>query len=227
MTVAAQTILTKVARILNDAGGIRWPEAELLDWLNEGIVAICIGKPSANVEPRTLALVDGVEQAIDADMTGIVRVLFSIGDSDLDQPGFAPHGVKIVDRHALDMTLPGWMDPAIQPYDVHVDDVAFDPSDPRLYYVSPGNDGDGALRVLAGFLPVPLTTTTDLIPLADEYAPPLTDYVCFRCFSKDSDMPGSAGRAGSHAQLFASAIGIKISTEALASLATTRATTKP
>jgi hypothetical protein len=76
-------------------------------------------------------------------------------------------------------------------------------------------------------LPAEISTPTDLlnidaytavVDLQDIYRNALVDYILYRCFSKDMNLPGAAQRAPAHYQMFMTALGMKAQGEAVAAV---------
>ena len=63
---AASEIMRLASAQLQDVEAVRWTRPELLDWLNEGLKAIVLAKPSAKSGARTLTLAKGSLQRIEA-----------------------------------------------------------------------------------------------------------------------------------------------------------------
>ena len=63
----ASDILRKASVILLDEDHIRWPLSELNDWLNDGIKATILAKPSASSTTIAIQLREGTLQEVPTD----------------------------------------------------------------------------------------------------------------------------------------------------------------
>lgn len=223
----ARDVFEKVGILLNDTGQFtsvrRWPLPELCGWLNDGIGAIVLQKPSATAKSVTLPLVRGTLQSIPDGYISILRPVRNMKSPSSDrQPR---RTISVVAEEQLSSLNPTWHDEYSVRYSQQVKHFIFDEANPRAFYVYPGNDGAGAVElVLCAALikiePIDPTKADELasydvnIPLEDIYSGVLLDYVIYRARSKDAQESGSATRAALHYQQFANALGIKINVEA-------------
>jgi hypothetical protein len=223
-----QEILSRAAVLLNDVDHVRWPLPEKCDWLNEGVRAICLAKPSAASMTIVLKLQVGTLQKLpDAILDSPVKPLslLSVNRNILDanEPRKAGRMVKHTARGQLDVTDPDWHDRSRVQFRKEVRNYCYNDMVPLEYYVYPGNDGTGMVEAEIGHLPPPVAIAVDADPadlasyavdvgLPEPYSVPLLDYVLYRCQMKD-DTDGAAGRSAVHYQQFATAIGLKIQVE--------------
>lgn len=223
----ANDLMSKAATLLLDDEHVRWPLAELADWINEATKALVLAKPSAasRTSPLTLSkgtyqtLPDTIEGAVPLQLLGINRNLVSTAPTRI-----GGRVIRTAARALLDAQEPNWHDPAYEPFRKEVRQVIFDETLPLEFYTYPGNDGTGVVEVAFAFLPAPVAPLTNTDPatleawdvdigVPEPYSVPLLDYVLFKAFSKD-DIAGDPTKAMSHYQTFAAAVGIKVQTEA-------------
>lgn len=221
--VSGRDIFAEAAVILNDEDYVRWPLPELCTWLNEGVKAIILAKPSAYSHSRVIPMQTGTLQNVPVSgnptpllMVRAVRNLISATPT--------REGGRIItptNHETLDAQVPYWHDRRHVRWQKEVRHVIYDEDNPLEFYVYPGNDGTGMIEAVLSELPPPLTASGPIdelpsysgdIGLPEPYSVPLLDYVLFRSFSKD-DLEGSAPRAMGHYQTFAAAIGLKIQVE--------------
>lgn len=199
MPVQSSVVLTNARVLLNDTddGGIRWTDAELIAWLNEAAAEIVRIAPQANSKTTDITLVSGTAQQIPADGVQLLNVLRN-----------APNGrvVRIVDHAVLDNEHPDWHQKTPQ---VAVVRYTFDPQNPRAFHVFPPNTGTGKVTLIYSASPTTVVAKTDNIPLADIYASPLTNYICYRAWLKQIGDKESVQRAASFKQLFDGQMGVK------------------
>lgn len=222
----ARDVFEKAGILLNDTGELsvrRWPLAELCGWLNDGMKAIVIQKPSATAVNVSLSLVRGTLQTIPKGYVSILRPVRNVRAERSDrQPRKT---ISVVPDEQLSSLNPAWHDEYSVRYMQQVKHFVFDEANPRAFYVYPGNDGTGAIEAVLcaepqeikpinGLNPEDLAAYEVEIPLEDIYSGVLLDYVLYRARSKDAQEAGNATRAALHYQQFANALGIKINVEA-------------
>jgi len=222
----ARDVFEKAGILLNDTGELaarRWPLSELCGWLNDGIGAIVLQKPSATAMNVTLPLVRGTLQSIPEGYISILRPVRNVRSVSSDrQPR---RTISVVSEEQISSMNPTWHDSYSVRYGQQVKHFIFDEANPRAFYVYPGNDGTGSVELVLCAAPEKiepihsadaeeLAAYDVAIPLEDTYFGVLLDYVLYRARSKDAQESGSATRAALHYQQFANALGIKINVEA-------------
>jgi hypothetical protein len=197
MPLTAANVLTRAADIIQDQTGVRWPEAELLRWLNDGRREICIARPDLYATISVVTLAAGTKQQIPADGA---RFLDAYRNMAAD--GIAPgDAVRPVEREILDAQLPAWHSAASGT----TKHFMFDERVPRHFYVYPPAAANAKLEIAYSQTPTDLTSG-DTLTQEDLYTGALVDYVCYRCFSKDATYAGNAGRAAAAYVQFKNAI---------------------
>lgn len=219
----ATEILTKAAVLLLDEDNVRWPLPELVGWIDEAVKNIVLVKPSASSMTVTLNLEVGTKQVLPDDqrIVMLLNITRNVG-------GTGPtvgRVIKPTSINQLDAADPYWHNPARWPFKAEVRQFVFDEALPREFYVFPGNDGTGQIEAAVSKLPPTIVeqvadgadenelATWDIdTGLADEYTAPVLDYVLYRAFDKE-DPASSPGRAVTHYQAFATALGIQSQVE--------------
>ncbi len=131
-------------------------------------------------------------------------------------------------RDILDSQQVDWHSGESVHYSAVVKHYCYDEEDTKSFYVYPGNTGAGKVEAVLSVEPAPI-----VIEAGDEaesmdsyeidlslpaiYANAITDYVCYRAYSKDATYTGNMQRAAAHYQQFANSLGIKANQEALTS----------
>lgn len=215
----AKDTLSRARTILQDETSVRWPLAELVGWLNDGLREIAALKPSAFARTDDLALVEGVKQALP---DGVARLLRPIANAPFVGADRMPRmPVTVTDQALLDAVTPDWHSERRKAQQVR--HVMFDEASPRTFYVYPSNNGTGRLRAVVSVLPAPVAAVGDAnllasysaeVPIEDTYANLLLDYMLYRALSKDAQFAGSTQRAALHFQQFANGMGIQVGTDA-------------
>jgi len=201
-TIIAQSITTKAATILQDPTHVRWPEAELLEWLNEGQRQIALVRPDASVVIGNITMAQGTKQTLPAGGLRLLDVTRNMGVSG-SSPGKA---IRLVDREILDTQLPSWhVATAVAAFDHFI----FDQRNPRTFFVYPPADSSGA-KVESIYSVAPAEVLIGAaITLDDIYEAALLDWICYRAYCKDAEYAGNQDRAGVHMQAFMGALQVK------------------
>jgi hypothetical protein len=118
-------VISRAQRILQDSTGVRWPTAELLDWLNDGQREVVMLHPPAGAKTADFTL-DGTDSkqditTLDSAASRFLRVIRNVGG----------RAVREVDRDILDSQVPDW-------HTVTGDEVehyVHDPIDQKVFYV--------------------------------------------------------------------------------------------
>lgn len=217
-TILAISILDRASRLLQDDTHIRFPEQELLMFLNDGQREVVLHRPDSNMVNTQLtgtALASGSKQVLPSAALRLIQVIRNVNGRSVTQ----------VDRRILDESLPNWHNTvdatgAIQHY-VH------EASDPKVFYVYPkAIQNTTALEVAYSASPSDIviadtdflggsgTDSTTVIGLDDTYGNCLLDYILYRAYQKDSSFAGNAQRSLMHYQSFSNALGIKTQADA-------------
>jgi len=200
-TITVNSLVTKASTLIQDATNIRWPAAELVDWLNDGQREIVMFKPEASIANAAMALTASeTKQTIPA--TGI---MFLDAVRNLGADGLTPgRSVRVVSRDVLDSQVPTWHSDAnalgyIQHY-------MFDPRDPRHFYVYPKAPAT-VWNIEIVYSVAPATAVVGgVISIDDIYANAILDYMLYRAYSKDASYAANAQLAAAHYQQFVSGL---------------------
>ena len=230
MPFTARDVFARTTPILQDAGAVRWPYPEQILWLNDAVREIALLKPNATAKTVELAMVRGALQTLPATaqrLMQVIRNLDTLAGSETGRAG--GRAITPITRDLMDSLRPNWTDPNVLPYGKVVRHVIDDAYDERSFYVVPGNDGTGIIEAIVSAIPAdlsaPVTAPDSLasyaaltVDLPDIYRSPVVDYVLYRAFSKDMNLPASAARASAHYQQFAAALGQKAQVEQIANV---------
>ena len=226
-------ILLECSLTLQDRTFTRWMPSDLNLWLNAGLSEISLHKPNVMEQTQQAVLDIGTLQQIPPGYFQILRAVRNIGTYNpvTAVASYAP-GPSIVEatRQELDAVIPGWSDPNTVPFTDAVEHIIYDAAEPTKFYVYPGNTGFGVIEIVVapnqaylpnGVTPTSAETYTAGVPLNDIYRPVLVNYVLYRAFQIDSDQPAASQRAQDHENRYLTALGVKVSTETIASPKTT------
>lgn len=206
-TITAQQIIDKCEIVLQDTTNIRWPVAELLGWLNDAQREVVAFRPDAANKVAQMSVVAGTKQTLPGDGYQLLNVV-----RNYDAGGtVAGRAVRKVPQELLDAQLPDWHSTSATASVLH---YTFDPRSPRVFYVYPPSTGTTKLEILYSATPTLLAAVGDVITVDDIYANVLTDYVCYRAYSKDFELTGNQQRADYHYAKFEGSLGKKAQSDA-------------
>ena len=199
-TITAQSVVDKVQVILQDTTGVRWPDSELLDWLNDGQREIVLYKPNAFIKNLAVRMAGGTKQSLPADGVQLIDVVRNMGTNGTT-PGRA---VRITMREVLDSQLPDWHSETPNSVVKH---YVYSLLDPKNFYVYPPQPaaGQGYIELVYGASPTD-TTLGGTITLDDIYQNVLVDYILYRAYSKDTEYAADQNRAAAHQNAYIAAL---------------------
>lgn len=202
----ANEISDRARLVLNDADGVRWLDAELVKWINDGQRAIVVVRPDASVANSTLNLVAGSKQSIPADGLRLLDVTRNIGAD-----GSGGRVVRLVDRDVLDTQNVNWHSDTAS---VTIKNYVYDNRDPKNFYVYPPATSAAKLEIIYAKNPTDCVTLASSLAIADIYADALLNYVLYRAYSKDAEFAQNLTLSGTYLQIFNGMLGIKTSKDA-------------
>lgn len=219
-TTKVKEVLWRVSGLLQDVAPQfnRWPETEIVNWLNDAQLAIAKYLPASCARVDAIKLVPGARQSI----ANIPAANCKPGDS--STPSVPIYGVQPldficnmgadgltpgdaipppVDRKILDTQRPNWH---AVPGTV-VRQVVYNPATPLYFLVQPPVPAGGSQWIMLGYIAqpglIPNTGTpgselylysggsTAAISVDDIYVDDLVDYVCARAYMKNADFAGN------------------------------------
>jgi hypothetical protein len=204
MTVTVAEVLNRANRILFDKTKIRWPDEELLDYVNDAQRQIVMYRPDANSVTGNVTMATDSRQTIPAGGMRFLRAVRNMGTG--ATPGRA---VREASRLTLDAELPDWHTRSA----AAVEHYIFDNQSPRTFYVYP-RPVSANLTLEIVYSAVPANCTLNgVLQLGSQYINAVLDWVLYRCFLKDSTYAGNPQRAQMHLQSFMTDLGINMKAE--------------
>ena len=198
-TTKVATLISTAGVILQDTSQVRFPQAELMTFLNDAQRELVLHRPDAKTVNGTMTCVAGSKQSIPT--TGL-RLIDVVRND-------AGRAITQIDRKILDETLPDWHNTAADGTK-KIEHFVYDPADPKNFYVYPNATSSMDIEIIYSTAPADLTySSTQVITLDDIYANAILDYMLYRAYQKDSEYAGNADRSMMHYQSFANALGIK------------------
>lgn len=210
MATTGTQIIDRAQQILNDAGAVRWPRADLLDWLNEGMASTARLAPESYTVDANMIMVEGSRQnltamAVAAGTEAPLR-LIDITHNVTDATGLpALRAVRHTNIKTLNQVNPDWHGDTPNAL---VDHYLFDSRNPKEFFVYPPqpSSGFGFVAVVYSAIPTPLAVEANNILLDDSYAEPLVDYILHRAFSIDAEYGVNPARVSQHFNQFLAGI---------------------
>lgn len=208
-TLTGTNLLSRIKDTLQDTTSVRWPEAELLRYINDAQREIVNFRPESSAKTSNVQLVTGTKQTLPTDGLRLIKVTRNMSDASGGATG--KRAVRIINVDILNTQEPDWNDPSAAAGDAAhgtvVKHYIFDDDDPRNFYVYPGVNGNAYVEIVYSASPTDLGSASATISVDDIYANAIIDYVLYRAYMKDAEYAGNAQRASNHYQLFTASIG--------------------
>jgi len=200
--VTSKEITTRVNKLLNDPGFVRWPEEELLNYLNDAQRAIVLRRPdSYSIDIDDFACVEGTKQALPADALRLIDITRNATGKAIRGP---------YNRQVLDDNHENWYagtDAAeVQLY-------IYDERVPKTFYVYPGVAAGVLLTLAYSKAPASIGMTehnsSEVIALDDIYVNAIIEWILYRSYMKDAEYAADPNKSTMHLQAFESQLGQK------------------
>jgi len=214
-TLTGANLLNRVKDTLQDTTSVRWPEAELIRYINDAQREIVNFRPESSATTTNVQLTTGTKQTLPSAGLRLIKVVRNMSAAGGSATG--KRAIRIVNPDILNTQEPDWHDPTVSGDAAHttiVKHYMFDEDDPRNYYVYPGVAGKPFVEGVFFASPTDLSGTSSTIGVDDIYANAIVDFVLYRAYMKDAEYAGNAQRASNHYQLFTGSIsqGVQSST---------------
>jgi hypothetical protein len=196
MALTAQNILDRASMIIQDLTNVRWPQSELLNWLNDSRRELAVLRPDIYSQSSALSLASGAKQSLP---TGGLRLM----DVPRNTSGAA---VTVTHRGFLDQQNPTWHT-SITP-STTIKHFMVDERDPSTFWVYPPAASGASVEIIFQSTPSDYSASSTLSAYEELYGGAFVDYVCYRAFSKDSEYAGNAQRALAHYGQYTNALGL-------------------
>jgi len=209
MALTGTNLLSRIKDILQDTTSVRWPEAELLRYINDAQREIVNYRPESSAKTDNVQLVTGTKQVLPTDGLRLIKVTRNMSDASGGASG--KRAIRIVNVDILNTQEPNWHDSSAASGDAahgaNVKHYVFDEDDPRNYYVYPGVSGNAYVEIVYSKAPTDLSSASSALDIDDIFGNAVIDYVLFRAYQKDSEYAGNAQRQQTHYQLFLNSVG--------------------
>lgn len=207
-TQAVTSTIWRVRQLIHDSAGSRWDDAEMLKWLNDGLLETVLHKPTANSKRVTLQLASGTVQSLPTSALQLLRISHNKVSSS---------SIRFIDQDRLDAADPYWRVSSADTRTVDVQHYMYDPIAPKEFHVYPANTGTGQLEATVAETPSNITNMQTIFPLEDVYGPAIVDYLLYRAYSKHSKFAGNEQRAANAYNRYLQQLGVKAQGEAMLS----------
>ena len=207
-TLTGANLLARIQDTLQDTTSVRWPEAELIRYINDAQREIVNFRPESSATTSNVQLVAGTKQALPSGGLRLIKLTRNMNGTSSSATG--KRAIRIVNADILNRQEPDWNDPTVSGDAAHgtiVKHYMFDEDDPRNYYVYPGVSGNAYVEIVFSNSPTDLANGSATISVDDIYANAIIDFVLYRSYMKDAEYAGNAQRAQNHYQLFTASIG--------------------
>jgi hypothetical protein len=207
-TLTGANLISRVQDTLQDTTSVRWPEAELLRYINDAQREVVNLRPDASASTANVQLGTGTLQSIPTDGLRLIKITRNMSGTAGSATG--ARSIRIVDFDILNTQEPDWNNPTVSGDAAHgtvVKHYAFDQDDPRKFYVYPGVAGNAYVEIVYSKTPTDLANTSATIDVDDIFANPIVDFVLFKAYLKDSEYAGNAVRSNQHYALFNNSLG--------------------
>lgn len=200
MAVLASQIITSARQALNDldSANYRFPDNELLGWINDGQRAAVVLKPEVSIGEEDFVPVAGSRQALPAGGLVLVDVL---------RHAATGSAVVLIEHELLDRFYAGWRNSSKT---AAPKNFCYDVRNKKQFDLYPPSVGDAAATLVIVYIkdPVDIPAVGSPIALDDVYRGALTDYVLYRAFGKDSESPANSQKSQWHFGAFQQGLGI-------------------
>jgi len=217
-TLTGANIITRAQDTLQDTTSVRWPEAELLRYINDAQREIVNIRPEASALTANVQLVTGTKQTLPTNGLRLIKITRNMSDASGGATG--ARAIRIVSADILNTQEPDWNNPSVSGDASHgttVKHYIFDEDDPRNYYVYPGVAGNAFVEIVYSKSPTDLSSASSTIDVDDIYGNAIVDFVLYKAYMKDAEYASNSQRATSHFQLFAASLGQGAGAQALLS----------
>lgn len=198
MTTTLASLFAEVKTELQDVGGVRWLEAELLAYYNEALIVTVTERPDTNAQTATFTPVAGAVQTLPATALALI-------DIDCNSTGKRRNITK-VDKYQLDCIEPNWQSASQKAEIIH---FCYDKLMLREFFLYPPASTAARIELVTGDYPALASAVTGNLPLQDWAAPAIKCYMKFKAWSKDAETAGNAALAKAHLDLYQSLLGLQ------------------
>ena len=201
MATKVRSLLNRAAALLSDEEFVRWEEAELLEWLNDGQGVIARG-PATDVYVLrdNITTAAGTVQDMPSDNIRLIDIIKDVSSG---------QSILQADYAMVDVLAPTWR----QGTAGIAENYFYDERNPDQFELYPPQAAGRNIEILYNAQP-PDATINGNITIDDDYADCLIDYMVYRALSKDTeDTATETRKADRYFQAFLVGAGFKDATD--------------
>lgn len=195
-----KTLIDDVAITLNDPDFVRWSEANLISYLNDGCLLLCQLNPLTNAKTAVLRLTNGTLQQAGSDSLDVINIHRSVTTG---------RSLRRIDQRLIDTVLPLWQD---KPLSEDTREFILDGMVKNRFWVYPPALGGARLEATISKKPevvgLPVNDVYAPFPLDDEHSNTIKTYMLHRAYSTDTGT-GSIQKAQMYLSAFYIAAGVQ------------------
>ena len=200
--VTSNEIITQVNSLLNDVGFVRWPKTELLGFLNAAQKAIVLRRPDAyTVNEDDFSCVVGTKQTLPEDALRLIDITNNGSGMSIRGP---------YQKDILDNNYPNWYGGKTA---TEAELYLYDERNPKAFHLYPGVIANSVISIVYSKVPPVITeqqnTDGEIIALDDIYENAISEWIMYRCYSKDAEYAANPNKAAMHLSAFKTQIGEK------------------
>lgn len=213
MAITVQVLVNDVRNTLLDEGATqRWSDDDLTLFYNSAILQLALVRPDSTAKTDSILLVAGTKQALPSDGLRLIDLPRNMGADGLT-PGAA---ILKAERAQLDTYNRNWHTDAAA---VAAKNFTYDDRNPKVFYVTPKNDGTGYVEIVYSAAPARVLTAnigSTNIAVDDVYYGALKDWMLREAYQIEVSIV-SETRARAYERSFYQSLGLKYQTDRAAS----------
>lgn len=201
MAIPVQEVFDQVRIQLKDPKGVRWPDFELLLYLNSGVKTLINLRPDVCAVTSMVTPAAGTRQTLPEGAVTLIDIVSNtVGDKE---------SIDKVDMDVLSASLREWKNATKSKIAVN---YMYDQRDPYVYHLYPPSTGVGAgVEMIHSVYPADVSAKGDSIEkLSIQWKGALINYVLGRALSKDAEYGGNAQSASAYMSAFATELGAQL-----------------
>lgn len=213
MAIKVQVLVDDARNTLLDEGTTkRWSDNDLTLFYNSAVLQLALVRPDSTAKTSAVLLSANTKQSLPSDGLRLIDITRNMGADGLT-PGAA---IIKAERAQLDAYNRNWHTDTAS---ATVKNFTYDERNPKVFYVTPKNDGTGYVEIVYSSAPARVAaaniSTTD-IAVDDVYYGALKDWMLREAYQIEVSLVSEA-RARAYERSFYQSLGLKYQTDRAAS----------